>query len=120
MKKILSIIYQYYLHKEFTFSYLDALLTMTLLISIHIFILEELLIKLVSTKNKPAIVILQNSNFSLILGFGLVLFFFIFYGKKKLLENKYNKSDLKPGIQKLLIYFGLLFIVLIILQNVLP
>lgn len=116
MRKIFSIIYQYYLLKEFKYSYLDTLLTMVLLISIHVFILEELLIKL-DFKNKSTIVLFQNGNFSLLLSFGLTLFFFIFYSKKKLLEKVYNKSDLKTGIQKLLIYFGALFIVLLILQN---
>ena len=117
MKKNLSIIYQFYLQKKLAFPYLDALLTMTLIIAAHVFILEELLIKFVSLKNKQAIAELQKSNFSLILGFGIVLFFFIFYSKKKLLEKKYKKSDLKTGLQKLLIYFGVLFIILLILQN---
>jgi hypothetical protein len=117
MKKNLSIIYQFYLQKKLTFSYLDTLLTMTLLIVAHVFILEELIIKFVSPKNKQAIAELQKSNFSLILGFGIVLFFFMFYSKKKILEKKCKKTDLKTGIQKLIIYFGVLFIFLIILQN---
>lgn len=116
MKKLLSIIYQYYLLKEFTYSYLDALFTIAFLIIIHIFILKELLIKLVSIKNNPPTVLLQIDHFSPIFGLGIVLFLSIFYGKKKLLEIKYPFSDLKIGIQKLLIYFSLLFIFLIILQ----
>jgi len=117
MKKNLSIIYQFYLQKKFTFSYLDALLTITLLIVAHVFILQELLIKFVSPKNKQAIAELQKSNLSLILGFGIVLFFSIFYSKKKLLEKKYKITDLKTRIQKLIIYFGVLFIILLILQH---
>ena len=117
MKKLLSIIYQYYLIKEFTYSYLDALLTITFLISIHIFILQEL-VNFFLAKSKPPIVLLHVDNFSPIFGLGILLFLFIFYRKKKLVEKKYSISYLKTRIEKLVLYFGILFIFLILLQNI--
>ncbi len=118
MKKKLSIIYQYYLLVGFKNAYLDALLTMALFIGLHLFILQEILIRVASIKKESGYIsIFLSSGFVLYFCFGILLISLFIYTRQKLLETKFNRSDLKRGISKLLIYFGILFIVLLIMQN---
>ena len=59
----------------------------------------------------------NKSNFPIILGFGLVVILSLFYTKKKPMVEKYSTIELRTAIKKLLVYFGILIIGLIIIQN---
>ena len=59
----------------------------------------------------------NKSNLPIILGFGLAVILSLFYTKKKPMVEKYSAIELRTAIKKLLVYFGILIIGLIIIQN---
>ncbi len=96
---------------------MDTLLTMIFIIGLHLFLLQEIFLRVVSIrKESPYTPIFLSSKFVLLFSFGLSLISIFVYKKQQLVKIKYNKTDLKKGMSKITIYVAILFIVLLLLQ----
>lgn len=117
MKKQLSLIYQYYLLTGLPKPYMATLFLEVLFITIHFSIFLEIISKINLAKKWTFFNsdLFQN-RLIVFLGFLILVIFLILYKKEKLLEYHFEKNELKRGISILLIYFGFLFITLLVLQ----
>ena len=118
MKKRLSLIYQYYLLKGIKYAYLDTLLTMVFFIGLHIFIIQEIILRMAPiSKNSFYMSIFLSTNFPFLLSFGAMIISFFIFTRQKLLEKKYSYMIIKKYVLKLLIYLVTLSILLLLIQK---
>ncbi len=106
MKKQISCIYQYYKLYNFRWPYIRSIASYTLLIAVHLFLLQNILSSTKITKDWVDFNnVFLNLHFIEIFIFVAIIFFLSIFSRNKLLEIKFDELAVKRRFYKLGQYF---------------
>lgn len=116
MKKIVALIYKYYLYRNIHMPYLRALLTFLIIILIHIYLIFTVFNVFAILPNWYINNVEISGNINIGFFAFILLIIFLFTIKKSVL-SKYTFSDteLAAGWKNLVIYNGCVFFILLII-----
>jgi hypothetical protein len=117
MEKYFLLLYQFYILKNYSRPYASAILTYVFIIALHLFLLQEILVKSKLFKFDYFFYHI-NLCLSLVIFFCVILVFILSLVFKRVKLKKYNfeKRELNSSIIKILIYCIILIISIVMLQ----